>query len=160
MSRKLGAVPLRGAAGSPSNVAGARPTSMPCFILIHPSNRLATIHQRYRQDRTDRQRSDRVNRFTNGRPKSNETHTTQQQHNCLTFFLLLEWRSCHKFPRTERVHSADIRQRMETNWDGVCLSNLFFLLTIIGVSERFVRIVYICGVFVKCKHCALKSCSH
>jgi len=40
---------------------------------LDPSNRLATIHQRYRQTvQTDRQRSDSIwaNRFTSGRPIS------------------------------------------------------------------------------------------
>jgi len=41
---------------------------------LDPSNRLATIHQRYRDrtGQTDRQRSDSIGRtvFTNGRPKS------------------------------------------------------------------------------------------
>jgi len=46
-----------GGAGSPSNTMwpGLRPTCMPSVIL-DPSNRLATLHQRHRQDRqTDRQ---------------------------------------------------------------------------------------------------------
>jgi len=51
-------------AGSLSNImwTGPRPTCMPSFIFRH---RLATIHQRYRQyrqDRTDRQRSDSIGR--------------------------------------------------------------------------------------------------
>jgi len=39
---------------------GPRPTSVPS--VIDPFNRLATIYQRYRQDRTDRQRSDSIGR--------------------------------------------------------------------------------------------------
>ena len=56
MGRKWGAVPLGGRAGSPSNTMwpGQRPTSMPSFILIHP-----TVWPQYtnvieRTDRTDR----------------------------------------------------------------------------------------------------------
>ena len=67
MDRELGALPLweRGAE-SPSNTMwpGPRPTCVPSFILIHPT-RLATIHQRHRQDRTDRQRSDSTGRTKN-----------------------------------------------------------------------------------------------
>jgi len=39
---------------------------------LDPTNGLSTIHQRHRQDRTDRTtvRWHRANRFTNGRPKS------------------------------------------------------------------------------------------
>jgi len=55
MGRKLGAMPLSGGrAGSPSNTMwpGPRPT-FPAKFHLDPSNRLATIHQRYRQtDRT------------------------------------------------------------------------------------------------------------
>ena len=41
------------------------------------SNRLATIHQRHRQDRQTGQRSDRkVNRFTNGCPKMEQPAST------------------------------------------------------------------------------------
>jgi len=46
MGRKLGAVPrFWGGAGSSSNTKspGLRPTSVPSGILMHPSNRLATI---------------------------------------------------------------------------------------------------------------------
>jgi len=59
--------PFRGGAGFPFNTMwpGPRPTSVPSGIVIHrdPSNRLATVHQRYRQtdrqtDRQDRQLSD------------------------------------------------------------------------------------------------------
>jgi len=44
---------------------------------LDPSNRLATVPQRHRHDRQDRQRSDSIgrrpaNRFTNGRPKMAE----------------------------------------------------------------------------------------
>jgi len=71
-----GALPLcgRGAVSPPNAVcSGPKPTSMPCFVLIHP-----TVWRQYtnvtdRQDRkTYRQRSDSVwaNRFTNGRPKT------------------------------------------------------------------------------------------
>ena len=44
--------------GFPSNTMwpGPRPTSVPNFIHLDPSNRLDTVHQRHRQtDRTDRQ---------------------------------------------------------------------------------------------------------
>ena len=45
---------------------------LPTKWHLDPSNRLATIQQRHRQDRTDRTtvRWHRANRFTNGRPKS------------------------------------------------------------------------------------------
>jgi len=64
MGQKLGAVPLCwGGPGSPSNTMwpGPRPTCVPSFMIFHldPSNRLATIHQRYRQD-GDRQRCDSI----------------------------------------------------------------------------------------------------
>ena len=36
---------------------------------LDPSNRLATVHERHRQDRQTTVQLDRVNRFTNGRPK-------------------------------------------------------------------------------------------
>jgi len=53
-----GTLPLweRGAVSAPNTMwPGPRPTGMPSCILIHPTV-LATIHQRYRQDRqTDRQ---------------------------------------------------------------------------------------------------------
>ena len=75
MGQKLGALPLWGGAGSPSNRMwpGPRPTSMPTFILTH-----ATVWPQYtnvtdRQNRRDRQttvRQDRANRFTNGGPKT------------------------------------------------------------------------------------------
>jgi len=59
-----GAVPLRGGgAGTPPNTMwpGPRPTCMPSFMLIHPSNCLATICQSYRRtDRTDRQWTDSI----------------------------------------------------------------------------------------------------
>jgi len=47
--------PSRRGAGSPSNTmwSGSRPTSNRAKFHVDPSNRLATIHQRYRQ--TDRQ---------------------------------------------------------------------------------------------------------
>jgi len=48
---KLGAVPLLG--HSPTMWPGTRPTSMPFYF--GRSNRLATVHQHYRQDRADRQ---------------------------------------------------------------------------------------------------------
>jgi len=45
---------------------------------VDPSNRLATVHQRHRQTGQDRQRYDsiRANRFTNGRPKTEEVLRT------------------------------------------------------------------------------------
>ena len=54
------AVPLfrRGGAGSPSDSVGWTEAYLPVHAKFHldPFNRLATIHQRYRQDRqTDRQ---------------------------------------------------------------------------------------------------------
>ena len=78
MGRKLGdCVPFSGrGAGShsPSSTMwrGPRPTSMPSFILIHP-----TVWPQYTNvtDRTDRQTTvgqHRENRFTNGRPKTHE----------------------------------------------------------------------------------------
>ena len=54
ISRKLGAVPLLGVAGSPCNTMwpGPKPTFVPSGILIHPT---VWPHQRCRQDRqTDR----------------------------------------------------------------------------------------------------------
>jgi len=80
MGRKLALCPFgeRGG-GSQSNAMwpGPKPTCVPIKFHIGPSNRLATVRQRYRQDRqTDRQdrqdrttvRWHRANRFTNGRP--------------------------------------------------------------------------------------------
>ena len=60
---KNGGVPFWGrAAGSPSNTVcpgSSRPTSMPSFVLMHP-----TVWPQYTNvaDRTDRQRSDRIGR--------------------------------------------------------------------------------------------------
>ena len=67
MGRKLGdCAPLGEGAGSPPNTMwpGLRPTSMPSFILIHP-----TVWPQYTNvtDRQDRQRSDSIR--TNGRSK-------------------------------------------------------------------------------------------
>jgi len=65
---KMGVCPLFfWGAGSPSNTKspGSRPTSMSIKFNFDPSNRLVTIHQRYRQtDRTDRtgQRCDCIGR--------------------------------------------------------------------------------------------------
>jgi len=63
MGRKLGAVPLCGrGAGSLSNTMwpGPRPTCvMHARFHLDPSNRLATVHERHRQDR---QRSDSIGR--------------------------------------------------------------------------------------------------
>jgi len=42
-------------------------------FCVDPSNRLATVHQRYRQNRQTTVRHDRANRFTNGRPKIGST---------------------------------------------------------------------------------------
>jgi len=71
MGRKLGRglCPLGGGrAGFSSNTMwpGTRPIYLHAMFHLDPSNRLATIHQRYRQDietdRTDRQRSDGIGR--------------------------------------------------------------------------------------------------
>jgi len=66
MGQKLGAVPLLGGAGSPSNTMwpAPRPTTGAKFHL-DPSNRLATIHQSQTdrqagQSRQDRQRSNSI----------------------------------------------------------------------------------------------------
>jgi len=49
MGQKLGVVPLwGGGAGSPSNTMCPGPEA---YLHLDPSNRLATAHQRYRQDR-------------------------------------------------------------------------------------------------------------
>jgi len=63
MGRILGAVPLWGkGAAFPSNMARTEAYLHAKFYL-DPSNRLATIHQRYRQDiQTDSQRSDSIGR--------------------------------------------------------------------------------------------------
>ena len=75
MGRKLVAVPLLGGAGSLCNTMWPwpRPTSVPSFILIHP-----TVWPQYTNvtDRTDKQTTDRyhrANRFTNGRPQTSIT---------------------------------------------------------------------------------------
>jgi len=47
---------------------GLRPISLPSGIFIHPRNRLATIHQRYRQTDRTGQRSDSIERTVFGRP--------------------------------------------------------------------------------------------
>jgi len=62
VGRKLGAA-AAGGAGSRSNTmsTGPRPTSVPPWHP-DPSSRLATIHQRYRQDRQTGQRSDSIGR--------------------------------------------------------------------------------------------------
>ena len=68
-------MPLWGrGAVSPSNTILARdkPYLLAKFHL-DPSNRLATVHGRHRQDRTD----SRANRFTNGRPKTAEWPTVR-----------------------------------------------------------------------------------
>jgi len=54
--------PFRGGAGSPSNTMSpvSRPISVPSGWRLDPSNRLVTIHQRYKTDRQDRQRSDSI----------------------------------------------------------------------------------------------------
>jgi len=49
---------------SPSNSVARAEAYLRAKFYLDPSNRLATVHQRYRQDRTDNQ-----NRFTNSRPK-------------------------------------------------------------------------------------------
>jgi len=86
MCRKLGAMPLFGRAGSPSNTVwpGPRPTSMPSFILIR-----LTVRPQYTNvtDRTDRtgQRSDSIGRTFLHRSPKNVTiilvfyHVTQNQ---------------------------------------------------------------------------------
>jgi len=76
-AEKWGLCPFGGwGSGSPSNTMWPGPSTMVAKSHLDPSNRLATIHQRYIQDRTDRQPSDsigrivlqRADRFTNGRP--------------------------------------------------------------------------------------------
>jgi len=47
--RKLGAVPLLGELGPQHNVAGAAEPYLHAKFHFDPSNRLATMHQRYRQ---------------------------------------------------------------------------------------------------------------
>jgi len=66
-----------GVAGSLSNTMwpGPRPTCMPSFILIHPTNWPQYTNVIDRTDRTT-VRHHRANRFTNGRPKS--AHDTIQ----------------------------------------------------------------------------------
>ena len=53
IGRKLGAV----------SRWGWGPACQVAKFHLDPSNRLATIHQRHRQDRTDRKRSDRIGRI-------------------------------------------------------------------------------------------------
>jgi len=66
MGRKLRAVPLSGAgARSPSNTmwSGTRPTCATSFVLIHPTDWPQYTNVADRQtDRTDRQRSDSIER--------------------------------------------------------------------------------------------------
>jgi len=83
MGRKLGAVPLLRGDGSPSDTLwpGPRPTSVPCFILIHPTVWAQCTKVTDRTDRTVKetghagqteQRSDSIGRtvFTNGPRKT------------------------------------------------------------------------------------------
>jgi len=65
MGRKLGVVPLWGrGVGTSSNKmwAGPRPTSMPSFILIHPTVWTQCTNVTDRQDRQTGQRSDSIGR--------------------------------------------------------------------------------------------------
>jgi len=64
MGQKLGeAVPLWGELDRYVKQCGLG-QGLPSYTKwhLHPSNRLATIHQGYRQDRQDRQRSDSIGR--------------------------------------------------------------------------------------------------
>ena len=102
MGRKVGELlcPFPGGLGSPSNTLspGPRPTCMPSFILIHP-----TVWPQYTNvtDRTDRQRSDSIRRFTNGRPKIGAHHCPSPRPslllilNCRRAALLIEWSCFH-----------------------------------------------------------------
>ena len=80
MGRKLrGSAPLGRGAGSPSNTMwpGPRPTCVPSFILIlDPSNRLATVHQWYRQTdiRTDNSLITKGEPFYTRSPKNDKMY--------------------------------------------------------------------------------------
>jgi len=78
LSRKLGAVPHfrgEGPAGSPSNsVVWAGEAYFHAKWHLDPSNRLATIHYRHRQDRQITVRYHTANHFTNGPPKITKTY--------------------------------------------------------------------------------------
>jgi len=90
MGRKLGAVPLWGSwVPMQHNVDGPRPTSLPSFILIHPTvwSQYTNVTDRQdRQTRQDRQRSDsiKVNRFTNGHPKLSSSI-------CIFYYQTIAW---------------------------------------------------------------------
>jgi len=63
MGRKLGAVPIWGELGPHLTQCGRAEAYLHAKFHLDPSNHLATIHQRHRQDRqTD-----------NGRPKTKKT---------------------------------------------------------------------------------------
>ena len=87
MGRKLGAMPLLGGAGSPSNTTSPmpRPTSIPSSILIHPTvcpqytNVIDTQTGRTGQT-TVRYHRAIANRFTNGRPKT-KCRTEEEKRN-------------------------------------------------------------------------------
>ena len=65
MGRKLdgGCTRLGQGAGSPSNNVVRAEDYLPAKFHLDPSDRLATVHERHRQDRTDRQRTDSIGRI-------------------------------------------------------------------------------------------------
>jgi len=51
-----------GGGGSPSNIVARAEAYLLAKFHLDPSNRLATVHERHRQDRTDKQRTDSIGR--------------------------------------------------------------------------------------------------
>jgi len=67
MGRKLGAVPFFGGQLGPHLTQCGRVRGLPpAEFHLDPCNRLATMHQRHRQDREGRQRTDSIGRTKNG----------------------------------------------------------------------------------------------
>jgi len=77
MDRKL-SVHLGEGVGPPSNNVARAEAYLHAKFHLDPSNRLATVHQRHSQDKTDRQRSDSIGRtFYKRSPKNHKNVLTR-----------------------------------------------------------------------------------